>query len=78
MTKFDESVEVIWVEPAASGEFCRRSAASAWPFLMPSSGEMIWIGSGLLNSVRRRREPTTTMAPSSSAACGVVTSRISS
>jgi hypothetical protein len=60
-TKLDEMVEVIWVEPAASGEDCRTSAVWNRPSFSDSDGSMMVTGSGLLRSSRRRREPVTTM-----------------
>lgn len=68
VTKFDEIAEVIWVEPAATGELCSIEATSDLPSRIEISGSMIEIGSGLLNGVTARmREPVTTTSPSAGA-----------
>jgi hypothetical protein len=62
-TKLLEMVEVICVEPAASGEVCRTWAVLSLPSRFSTLGSMTVSGSALVRSSRRRREPVTTIAP---------------
>ena len=62
VTKFDDSAEVIWVDPEATGELCSALARSNLPSLRAISGLTIVIGSGLLNGVTDpMRDPVTTI-----------------
>ena len=72
VTKAEEIAEVIWAEPAAIGEFWSISEVLNRPWARDSSGLITVTGSGLLNSVRRMREPVTMIVSLLSLASGAL------
>ncbi len=60
-----------WVDPAATLDFCRNSAALTWPIEMLVSAVMTWIGEVVSYSVRRSSEPVTVILSSWTASASV-------